>query len=126
MFSSGTHYIIKNRDIDDFNISSVTAASSYLYAHGDMRTCQRLRTHIQQGHQIVMLYNSGGISQLFSWHARRRPCPRTSPGRASACSGCNRESVSEGTYTVTPRPCGNLIHASKNKDVLICAERAQQ
>ena len=70
MFSSGTHYVIKNRDLDDFSISSITSSSSYLYAHGDRRTCQRLRTHIQQGHQIVMLYNSGGISQIFSWLQR--------------------------------------------------------
>lgn len=58
MFSSGTHYVIKNKDNDDFNISSITASSSYLYAHGDRRTSQRLRTHIQQGHQIVMLVRS--------------------------------------------------------------------
>ena len=111
MFSSGTHYVIKNRDVDEcaqrgldpltsglllcsllcicncvycshgrgaaghipssaVSVSSITSSTSYLYAHGDRRTSQRLRTHIQQGHQIVMLYNSGGITQIFSWLQR--------------------------------------------------------
>lgn len=52
------------------SVSSITSSTSYLYAHGDRRTSQRLRTHIQQGHQIVMLYNSGGITQIFSWLQR--------------------------------------------------------
>ena len=69
LFSSASHYVIKNNDWDDFDVESI-ARTGYLYAHGDMTTYKRLRQNIQQGKPIVMLHNSGGVVTAFSWLQR--------------------------------------------------------
>ena len=65
LFSSATHHIIKNNDLDEFDLESLSR-TGYFYAHGDSITYQRLRKNIQQGKPVVMLHNSGGVVTAFS------------------------------------------------------------
>lgn len=78
LFSSASHYVIKNNDWDDFDVESI-ARTGYLYAHGDMTTYKRLRQNIQQGKPIVMLHNSGGVVTAFSWLQRVMAFARPPP-----------------------------------------------
>jgi len=69
MFSSGTHYVIKNKNADDFELSHFMPMG-YVYANGGSRTGAHIRASVQQGKQMVMLYNSGGVTQAWSWLQR--------------------------------------------------------
>ena len=81
IFRSATHIVLKNNDIDSFNVEEI-GSLGFLYAHGDSRTYKRLRANIQQGKPIVMLHNSGGVVTAFSWlqrvMAHMRPPPMVS------------------------------------------------
>jgi|EP00966_Prymnesium_polylepis_P283327 hypothetical protein len=56
MFSSGTHYVIKNKNADDFELSHFMPMG-YVYANGGSRTGAHIRASVQQGKQMVMLYS---------------------------------------------------------------------
>ena len=78
LFRNATHYIIKTNDADEFDIEGF-ARSGFVYAHGDTRTYKRLRANIQQGKQLVMLHNSGGVTTAFSWLQRVMAFARPPP-----------------------------------------------
>jgi len=65
MFSSGTHYIILDGDETVFPVTAFGQIGN-VCAHGSTRAYQRIRNVIQQGRPLVMLNNTGGVTQAFS------------------------------------------------------------
>ena len=63
--SSGTHYIILEKGEDGFDLSSTVGPLGFVVAHGGGLMYERLSSRIQTGSPLVMLYNSGGITQCF-------------------------------------------------------------
>ena len=64
-FASGTHYILCE-DPNDAPDISVLGKFGYIYANGQALVVPRLKTNIQQGKPLVMLHNTGGVTQAFA------------------------------------------------------------
>ena len=64
-FASGTHYILCE-DGNDAPDISVLGKFGYIYANGQALVVPRLKTNIQQGKPLVMLHNTGGVTQAFA------------------------------------------------------------
>ncbi|GMH70018.1 hypothetical protein TrST_g14150 [Triparma strigata] len=64
-FTSGTHYIILDGDESSFP-SQALGTVGFVCAHGSTRAYQRLRAVIQAGRPLVMMNNTGGVTQAFA------------------------------------------------------------
>ena len=64
-YSSGTHYIVLEKGEDGFDLSACCGPLGYVCAHGGIIMYDRLSSRIQSGQPLVMLYNTGGITQCF-------------------------------------------------------------
>ena len=63
-FSSGTHYVFLESDTEAFPLHAF-GPTGYVHAHGGTLSYQRLRSRISQGRPLVMLHQTGGVSQAF-------------------------------------------------------------
>ncbi|GMI00909.1 hypothetical protein TrVE_jg7298 [Triparma verrucosa] len=63
-FSSGTHYIFLESNTETFPLDAF-GPTGYVHAHGGTLSYQRLRSRISQGRPLVMLHQTGGVSQAF-------------------------------------------------------------
>ena len=64
-FSSGTHYIFLEGEVDSFPLYALGPVG-YVHAHGGTLAYKRLRSRISQGKQLVMLHQTGGATQAFA------------------------------------------------------------
>ena len=64
-YASGTHYIILEKGEDGFDLSATCGPLGFVCAHGGLMMYDRLAARIQSGMPLVMLHNSGGITQCF-------------------------------------------------------------
>jgi len=64
-FSSGTHYIFLEGEVDSFPLNALGPVG-YVHAHGGTLAYKRLRSRISQGKQLVMLHQTGGATQAFA------------------------------------------------------------
>ena len=65
IFASGTHYVFLGSDDDVFPVDALGPVGS-VCAHGGSAAYRRLRGKIQSGQPLVMLYNTGGVTQAFA------------------------------------------------------------
>ncbi|GMH71919.1 hypothetical protein TL16_g05779 [Triparma laevis f. inornata] len=64
-FTSGTHYIILDGDESSFPTAALGTVG-FVCAHGSTRAYQRLRGVIQAGRPLIMMNNTGGVTQAFA------------------------------------------------------------
>jgi len=65
MFTSGTHYIVLDGDETVFPVSALGEIGN-VSAHGSTRAYQRIRGVINAGRPLIMLNNTGGVTQAFA------------------------------------------------------------
>ena len=63
-FASGTHYVFLENDTEAFPLDAF-GPTGYVHAHGGTLSYQRLRSRISQGRPLVILHQTGGVSQAF-------------------------------------------------------------
>uniref|UniRef100_A0A7S3JU93 Uncharacterized protein n=1 Tax=Aureoumbra lagunensis TaxID=44058 RepID=A0A7S3JU93_9STRA len=66
IYGSGTHYIFLGSNDDSFPIEALQAPIGTVCAHGGSAAYGRLRSTILSGQPLVMLANTGGVTQAFS------------------------------------------------------------
>ena len=64
-FGSGTHYILLDNPYDAPDLSQV-APYGYVVANGQAMMFDRLKSRIRSGENVVMLHNTGGVTQAFA------------------------------------------------------------
>jgi ABC-type multidrug transport system fused ATPase/permease subunit len=64
-YAGGTHYLIFEKPDESFDLESL-APRGNVCAHGGTLAYRRLRKNILTGQPVVMLYNTGGVTQAFA------------------------------------------------------------
>ena len=66
LYSSGTHYILLEKGEDDFDLSTCCGPLGFVCAAGGVFMRDRLVRRFELGQPVVMLHNSGGITQSYA------------------------------------------------------------
>ena len=80
-FGSGTHYIYLEGAHDTFDVSPL-GPLGFVCANGQGIMYERLRQRIQNGESLVMLHNTGGVTQAFASLHRAMLSEAPPPGTA--------------------------------------------
>ena len=111
-FGAGSHYIILDNVHDSPDLGCL-GGFGYVTANGQALMFPRLKTRIQSGESIVMLHNTGGVTQAFTSLRKAMLGPTFAPDPAELLE--KLELVSPGTIL-----CGKIeppLTPSKGLDV---------
>ena len=85
LYGPGSHYILLDKSYDAPDLTQFGSSFGYVVANGQDMMFPRLKSNIQTGEKIVMLHNTGGLTQAFTSLRRKLLSNPIAPPSNSEC-----------------------------------------